>query len=127
MIALLILGLVFGLTSLLLASYWRWVAFAVGVYFLSGSAGILFYRKVGKLQLAERLLDKLSWRGDERVLDAGCGRGLLTVAAARRVPNGSVVGLDVWNPGALSGNRAESVLENFGPRECWLKGRSKTR
>ena len=72
----------------------------------------LFYSKVGKLGLCERLLDKIPWRGDERVLDVGCGRGLLTVAAAHRVPGGSVVGVDVWNRAALSGNREDSVLQN---------------
>jgi cyclopropane fatty-acyl-phospholipid synthase-like methyltransferase len=73
---------------------------------------MLFYSKVGKLALRERLLDKISWRGDEKVLDVGCGRGLLTVAAASRLSTGSVVGVDVWHRGAISGNRADSVLEN---------------
>jgi ubiquinone/menaquinone biosynthesis C-methylase UbiE len=46
------------------------------------------------------------------VLDVGCGRGLLTVGVARRLSNGSVTGVDVWMPTAVSGNRADSVLEN---------------
>ena len=50
--------------------------------------------------------------GNERVLDVGCGRGLLTVGAARRLLNGKVVGMDVWKRGAITGNRAHSVLEN---------------
>jgi arsenite methyltransferase len=73
---------------------------------------MLFYSKVGKLALRERLLDKLPWRGDESVLDVGCGRGLLTVGAASRLSSGSAVGVDVWNRAAISGNRADSVLEN---------------
>lgn len=105
-----------GLASLLAAirahTALRWVGYAFGGYFLLGAAGFLFYSKVGKLRLRERLLDKIPWRGDERILDVGCGRGLLTVGAALRVPNGSVVGVDVWNPRAISGNRAESVREN---------------
>ena len=105
-----------GFASLLIAyastSVWRWIAYCSGAYFLLGALGMLFYSKAGKLKLAERLLDKISWRGDERVLDVGCGRGLLSVAVAQRVPRGSVVGVDVWNPAALSGNRRESVLEN---------------
>ena len=93
-------------------SVWRWISLPIGVYFLFGAAGMLFYSKVGKLGIRERLLARIPWRGDENVLDVGCGRGLLTVAAAHRVPGGSVVGVDVWNPAALSGNRADSVLEN---------------
>jgi ubiquinone/menaquinone biosynthesis C-methylase UbiE len=82
------------------------------VYFLLGAAGMLFYSKVGKLTLRERLLDQIQWKGNERVLDVGCGRGLLTVGAARRLLNGKVVGMDVWKRGAITGNRAHSVLEN---------------
>ncbi|OPY65258.1 MAG: Trans-aconitate 2-methyltransferase [Syntrophorhabdus sp. PtaU1.Bin050] len=40
------------------------------------------------------LLDKLSLRGNERVLDLGCGDGRITADIARRVPQGSVVGFD---------------------------------
>ena len=41
--------------------------------------------KVGKLRERERLMDALGLRGDETVLDVGCGRGLLLNAAARRL------------------------------------------
>jgi arsenite methyltransferase len=42
----------------------------------------------------------------------GCGRGLLAIAAAHRVPGGSVVGIDVWDHAALTSNRPDSVLQN---------------
>jgi len=109
---LLVLGLALLLLGNLMSRAWLWVAYFAGGYFLLGGLGMLFYSKIGKLKLAQRLLDKISWRGDERVLDVGCGRGLLTVAAAHRVPKGTVTGVDVWNRLALSGNRPESVLEN---------------
>jgi arsenite methyltransferase len=93
-------------------SAWRWISFGLGMYLLFGASGMLFYSKVGKLRMGERLLDRVPWRGHERVLDVGCGRGLLTVGAAHRVPGGSVVAVDVWNEAALIGNRADSVLQN---------------
>lgn len=40
------------------------------------------------------VLDRLDPRGDERVLDAGCGSGRGTAALIERLPNGSVVGVD---------------------------------
>jgi SAM-dependent methyltransferase len=107
---------VVGLGALALAQFlgslWHWVADFAGAYFLFGAAGMLYYSKVGKLALREKLLDKVTWRGDEIVLDVGCGRGLLAVAAARRLTSGQVTGVDIWNPAAVSGNRPQAVLEN---------------
>jgi trans-aconitate 2-methyltransferase len=41
------------------------------------------------------VLDRLDLRGDETVLDAGCGTGRLTAELLRRLPWGRVVALDV--------------------------------
>lgn len=68
--------------------------------------------KVGKLRDRERLLDRHAWRGDERVLDVGCGRGLLLVGAAKRLTTGTATGIDIWQTEDLSGNRPEATLEN---------------
>jgi ubiquinone/menaquinone biosynthesis C-methylase UbiE len=46
------------------------------------------------------------------VLDVGCGRGLLLNAAARRVPIGRAVGIDLWLTKDQSGNRPEATLAN---------------
>lgn len=43
---------------------------------------------------AHELIEKLALRGDEDVLDVGCGDGKVTVELARRVPQGSVTGVD---------------------------------
>jgi trans-aconitate 2-methyltransferase len=44
------------------------------------------------------VLDRLTVRGDERVLDAGCGSGRLTRELMSRVPKGTIVGCDLsWN------------------------------
>jgi trans-aconitate 2-methyltransferase len=40
------------------------------------------------------LVDELAFRGDERVLDLGCGDGSLTRKLAERVPLGFVLGVD---------------------------------
>jgi trans-aconitate 2-methyltransferase len=41
-----------------------------------------------------RLLDRLELRGDESVLDAGCGSGGVTEELLARVPDGRVIGVD---------------------------------
>ena len=69
--------------------------------------------KYGKVRERERLLDLLTWTGRERVLDVGCGRGLLLIGAAKRLTaGGSAAGIDLWQQEDLSGNRPEATLEN---------------
>jgi trans-aconitate methyltransferase len=41
-----------------------------------------------------RLIDELDLRGDEVILDLGCGEGLLTAKLASLVPRGGAVGMD---------------------------------
>jgi trans-aconitate methyltransferase len=43
---------------------------------------------------ARELIAQLQLRGDEHVLDVGCGDGKVTAEIARAVPRGSVVGVD---------------------------------
>jgi trans-aconitate 2-methyltransferase len=40
------------------------------------------------------VLDRLELRGDERVLDAGCGTGRVTAALVERLPRGQVLAVD---------------------------------
>lgn len=77
------------------------------------SAGMMVRSsKVGKLRQREKLMDLVDLRGDEMVLDVGCGRGLLLNAAAKRLTTGKAVGIDIWQTEDLSGNRPELVLAN---------------
>jgi trans-aconitate 2-methyltransferase len=45
-------------------------------------------------QLGREVLDRLPLRGDETVLDAGCGSGRVTQALIERLPDGHVIGVD---------------------------------
>jgi len=57
---------------------------SVGIGCAFMACWMLYDSKVGKLKERDRLLDRIPWRGDEAVLDVGCGRGLLLIGAARR-------------------------------------------
>lgn len=84
-------------------------AFAVAI--LVSLIGIVLVRssRVAKLRERVRLVDRLELQGDERVLDVGCGRGLLLVEVARRLNDcGRAVGVDVWR--AVDGVVAEAEL-----------------
>ncbi|HEY3290780.1 MAG TPA: class I SAM-dependent methyltransferase, partial [Anaerolineae bacterium] len=48
--------------------------------------------KRGKLRLRDQMINSLSWRGDEQVLDIGCGHGLMLIGAAKRLTTGKATG-----------------------------------
>jgi arsenite methyltransferase len=73
---------------------------------------MLWYSRLGKLRQRDHLLNSLPWNGGEHVLDVGCGRGLLLLAVAQRVPRGRAIGVDIWSNVDLSGNRPEATREN---------------
>jgi ubiquinone/menaquinone biosynthesis C-methylase UbiE len=66
----------------------------------------------GKRVAARQLIAQAALRGDERVLDVGCGRGLLLLGAAQALPRGRAVGLDLWNLSDLSGNERAATEAN---------------
>jgi trans-aconitate 2-methyltransferase len=54
------------------------------------------YDRVSNVQeaWARTVLDRLTLRGDETVLDAGCGSGRVTELLLERLPDGHVIGVD---------------------------------
>ena len=86
--------------------------------FLIGE-GLLFllYVKVGKFRHRDFMLGLHSWRGDENILDVGCGRGLLLAGAAKRIAallgNGHATGIDVWSNVDMGGNSATATQHNL--------------
>jgi SAM-dependent methyltransferase len=85
-----------------------WVAAAC----LLTGLGMVWYSYAGKVRMRERLLDRVPWRGDEAVLDVGCGRGLMLVGAAARLKSGKATGVDLWQAEDLAGNSPEATLAN---------------
>lgn len=47
-----------------------------------------------QLSWARDVIERLPLRGDERVIDAGCGSGAVTALLAERLPTGSLTGVD---------------------------------
>ena len=76
------------------------------------AAVMVWSSRAAKLQVRDRILDSLPWRGDEKVLDVGCGRGLLLIGAAKRLKTGKATGVDIWQASDLSGNSPDAALGN---------------
>lgn len=87
----------------------------MGLYFLFFAASAVCFwhtTRRGKFIEWEKILDRLDLRGDEAVLDMGCGRGAVLTAVARRLTTGKVTGVDIWSTMDQSGNAREVTLRN---------------
>jgi arsenite methyltransferase len=81
--------------------------------FCACSAALYLYAtKSGKFRIWSEILDEVFLRGDERVLDLGCGRGAVLIAAARRLTTGRAVGIDLWRTQDQSGNAETRTVRN---------------
>jgi trans-aconitate 2-methyltransferase len=60
-------------------------------------------------RLGREVMDRLELRGDETVVDAGCGSGRLTELLRERVPDGRVIGVD------QSASMIDAARERLGP------------
>jgi SAM-dependent methyltransferase len=67
----------------------------------------------GKFAVWADVLEDLQLRGDEQVLDMGCGRGAVLGMAAKLVPRGHLTGVDLWRTEDQSGNRPEVTEANL--------------
>jgi ubiquinone/menaquinone biosynthesis C-methylase UbiE len=54
----------------------------------------------------------LELKGDEEVLDVGCGLGKMTVGVAKRLKTGKVIGIDIWDKTEIPGNSPERAYAN---------------
>src|SRR5262245_58342348 len=65
---------------------------SVAISFLGTATIMVWGSKYGKLRLRDKLIASLGLRGDERVLDVGCGHGLMLMGAAQKLTTGRAVG-----------------------------------
>jgi arsenite methyltransferase len=84
----------------------------IGLGFLGAGGWMWWSSKKLKLELRDRLIESLDLKGEEKILDAGCGRGMMTIGAAKRLKAGKATGVDVWDPAVLSGNSADAAKVN---------------
>lgn len=90
-----------------------WAALAA-----TSSAGVagavvlyMYATRAGKFVVWERVLRDLRLAGDETVLDLGCGRGAVLLAAAKRLPRGRAIGVDLWQADQTD-NSEQATLAN---------------
>ncbi len=79
---------------------------------LAVASGYFYSTGPGKRSVWKELLDELDLHGDEHVLDIGCGRGAVLIAAAHRLPRGRATGADIWRLRDQTGNTRAAAERN---------------
>ena len=96
------------------------LAGASAVLLTATTAWYIYATRAGKFVVWERVLDDLRLQGDETVLDLGCGRGAVLFAAAKRLPRGRAIGVDLWHADQTDNSQqatlANAALENVADR-----------
>ena len=92
---------------------------AIWLYLLA--AKFIHTTRAGKFSVWAELLQGFDLKGDESLLDIGCGRGAVLLMAAQFLPRGKAVGVDVWSKTDQSGNaelvtRRNAELEGVAER-----------
>jgi SAM-dependent methyltransferase len=82
------------------------------VILLLSVVSYLYTTRQGKFQVWADILHQLGPRGDEDLLDVGCGRGAVLLMAARHLPKGKATGIDVWRVYEQSGNALAATQQN---------------
>lgn len=91
---------------------WFWVCLIIGLVWLTQAAWYLQTTLRGKFTIWARILKQLQLVGDERVLDVGCGRGMVLIQAALLLSEGHAGGIDLWRSHDQSGNDPEATTAN---------------
>jgi len=94
----------FGVSSFIVGVICAWWTLCVAFWIV----GCRF----GKPRARDAILSRIEWRGDERVLDIGCGHGLLLVGAAKKLTTGHATGIDIWSQVDQWDNHPENTARN---------------
>jgi arsenite methyltransferase len=98
--------------AVVVLSFWVRFLWITGAIFLLECLVMVWASWRGKFKVRDKLLDSISWRGDEKVLDIGCGHGLMLIGAAKRLRDGKATGIDLWQKQDQAGNSREATMLN---------------
>lgn len=84
-----VLGVVFGIAFVVCAKYTQWCVYAYRSFSYDGE------RKLSK-QIIDGTAEHITLPEGSVGLDIGCGSGALTIACAKRNPQGKMIGIDRW-------------------------------
>ncbi|MBF4461006.1 MULTISPECIES: class I SAM-dependent methyltransferase [unclassified Rathayibacter] len=93
--------------------WWVVALFALLTVVFAAAAALYWYVSLrGKFVLWDRLLSTVALPSGARVLDLGCGHGMVSIMTALRSPESTVTGIDLWRSIDQSGNTPDAARSN---------------
>jgi arsenite methyltransferase len=93
-------------------SFWVRFLWITAAIFLVECLIMVWGSKVGKFRARDNFVNSISWSGGEKVLDIGCGHGLMLIGAAKKLRDGKATGIDLWQKQDQAGNSREATMRN---------------
>jgi len=97
-------------------AFWFWAVFlyssCLALCLFCAGCWMLYGIVIVKPKIVARLIDELDLKGNEKILDVGCGRGIFLIEMAKHLPNGQACAIDLWFLKDQSGNAIEKALAN---------------
>ena len=104
------------LTFFIQSPVWFWLAFTYCLFYVVlfplFGFGMYYSSRFIKPKIILGIIDDLNLQGHEKILDLGCGRGLVLNTAAKKLTDGKVFGIDLWKSVDQSGNTPDATLKN---------------
>ncbi len=78
-------------------TYLGYIFLILTFIFMFNGIRMINYMTWGKFKHRDRMLDLAQWKGAEKVLDVGVGKGLILIKVAKKLTTGKVTGIDIWS------------------------------
>lgn len=96
----------------LLRTIGLWYCSFLAVMLLAPACWMLYSNRRGRYRMVQEIIHQSVLKGHERILNVGCGRGLLLIEMAKKLPRGQATGIDIWHAGGLTGHHSETTRAN---------------
>lgn len=89
-----------------------WSMFLSAVTYLIPVPLMIWSSLYGKQKTIRKIITNMQLKGNETILDVGCGRGIFLIEVARQLTTGKAIGIDIWDNRDQSQNSSVHTYKN---------------
>jgi SAM-dependent methyltransferase len=98
--------------SFVQVGFTRSISLALAALLFAQVASYMYTTTRGKFAVWQSICDQLAEPRDGRILDVGCGRGMVVITALCEWPAATAVGIDLWRSRDQTGNDPAATTRN---------------